>query len=700
MSDKLNTPVRYLKGIGPKRAAVLNNLGINTVEDLVYYLPRCYEDRRNITPISKIKEGSFVTVRAEVLAKGGHDSFWRHNFGLIEIAVGDPTGRIGCVWFNQPYIKEYLKVGNQLILYGKAQKYKDKLQINSPEFELLDTQNDISPDESLNIGRIVPVYPLPEKITQRSLRKIIKSALDTLLPQIKDSLPFDIRSRHNFLNLAKALLNIHFPQDDETRKQAYRRLSFEEFLLFQIPIILRKLKKKEQAGIAHRTEGRLAADFRQGLPFTLTHGQEQALNEIRLDMATPQVMQRLLQGDVGCGKTVVATIACLFAIQGGYQAAFMVPTEILAKQHYEKISSQVSVLGSERKPKIALLVGSIPDRERQRIQRKIKDGEVDLVIGTHALLEEEIKFKSLGLVVIDEQHKFGVAQRSLLPQKGRRPDVLIMTATPIPRTLGITIYGDLDISVIKELPSMRAAIKTLYFTQDERSRAYQIARDEVEKSGQVYIVYPVIDESCALDIAGAKEMYEELKQGEFKAFRLGLIHGRLKQKEQDEVMLKFRNQELDILISTTVLEVGIDVANATCMIIEHAERFGLSQLHQLRGRVGRGRSDSICILISDSESPEAKARLRAMLNYADGFRIAEEDLKIRGPGEFFGSRQHGLSELKIGNPLTQMQLLKLAREEARKLLKADPHLESRQNGLLKERLIERFPEYEKFIGVA
>jgi ATP-dependent DNA helicase RecG len=411
-------------------------------------------------------------------------------------------------------------------------------------------------------------------------------------------------------------------------------------------------------------------------------------------------MQRLLQGDVGSGKTVVASVAGIMAVQGGYQAAFMVPTEILASQHYEKIRSQVSGLKSEKKTvKIGLLTGSANKKEKEKILQEIKQGDIDLIIGTHALLEQKLVFKNLGLVVIDEQHKFGVGQRALLPRKGANPDVLIMTATPIPRTLAITLYGDLDVSVINELPAGRLPVKTMLFSEQDASQAYHIAKEQLRLGHQAYIIYPVIEESYALDMAGAKKMYSQLKTGELKEFELGLIHGRLKQSEQDEIMLKFKNKELDVLVSTTVLEVGIDMPNATCMIVENAQRFGLAQLHQLRGRIGRGPFESCCILISNAETEDARARLNAMVKYTDGFRIAEEDLKIRGPGEFFGERQHGLTELKIANPLTQLQLLKRAREEALRLISKDRYLNLRQNILLKAKLLQRFPEYEKFMVV-
>ena len=572
--------------------------------------------------------------------------------------------------------------------------YNGLLQMNNPEYEFIDSED----DDSLNIGRIVPIYSLPQGASQRSMRQLIKNALDEFMPKIKDYLPFDLRSRNNLLNLAQSLLNIHFPQDLELQKQALMRLSFEEFFIFQLPLVLRKLRRKEKKGIKHSVDGKLIEDFISGLPFKLTSAQQKVLGEIKIDMASTQAMQRLLQGDVGSGKTVVATLACLIAIQNGYQAAFMAPTEILARQHYTKITSQLAgLVFAGRNLRVGLLTGQ--DKEKEKMYQEVKEGKIDLLIGTHALLQEELKFKALSFIVIDEQHKFGVGQRALLPKKGSNPDVLIMTATPIPRTLAITLYGDLDISVINELPAGRIPVKTMHFSQQSGEKGFAIAKQELNYGRQAYIIYPVIEESYALDIAGAKKMFVELKEGQFKDFRLGLIHGKLKTKEQEETMLKFVNKELDLLVSTTILEVGIDIPNATCMIVAHAERFGLSQLHQLRGRIGRGNLQSFCILISDAQTEESRQRLQAMVSSNDGFRISEEDLKIRGPGEFFGNRQHGLAELKIANPLTQMQLLKVARDEAIKLLNQDAQLKDRPHQLLKEKLIQRFPEYEKLMLV-
>ncbi|MDD5568303.1 MAG: ATP-dependent DNA helicase RecG [Candidatus Omnitrophica bacterium] len=693
MNNPEHAPIRYLKGIGPKRAEVFAGAGLNTVGDLLYYFPRRYEDRANLISISRLKLGEIQTIRAKVLAFDQHNSWQRRGFNIAEVNVEDKTGRISCVWFNQPYLKSYLKVQTEVILYGKVELYGNRLQMSNPEFEIIADET----DARISCGRLVPVYSLPGSFSQRTLRRLIKNALDEYLPKIKECLPYDIRQRNNLLNLAKALLNIHFPESPDLQKEAHKRLSFEEFFLFQLPIVLRKLKRKDKQGIMHKVDGELAPAFISGLPFELTQAQSKALEEIKMDMAGPQPMQRLLQGDVGSGKTVVAAAASLMAVQGGYQVAFMAPTEILARQHYEKIKSQQSKVKTGKSLSIELLTSSLGRKEKAKIYQEIKEGKIDLIIGTHSLLEGSLQFKNLGFVVIDEQHKFGVAQRLLLPAKGANPDVLIMTATPIPRTLAITLYGDLDISIINELPPGRLPVKTLLFEQSRRAEAYSLAKQELKLGRQAYIIYPVIEESYALDIDGAKKMFAELKSGEFKDFKLGLIHGKLKQEEQDRVMLEFKTGKIDVLISTTVLEVGIDIPNATCMIIEHAERFGLSQLHQLRGRVGRGSNESACLLVSDGPTAQSSGRLSAMIKYNDGFKIAEEDLRIRGPGEFFGRAQHGLSELKIANPLAQMQLLKRAREEAVKLLNLDARLQERQNLPLKEKLAQRFPDCEKFM---
>ncbi len=695
--------VRYLKGIGPKRAELFAGRGVNNVEDLLYYFPRRYEDRTKFSLISGLAEGTEQNIKVKVVVSGQRRSWRRKGFSITEAIVEDSSSRLSCVWFNQPYLSQYLKPGAGLILYGKAESYAGRIQMTNPEFEVISEES----GESLNIGRIVPVYPGVPGLGQRSLRRIIKEALDKYVAKLPEFLPYDLRNRNNLLNLAQSLLNIHFPANKDLQMQAYNRLAFQEFFIFQLPLILRKFKKKDSPGIAHKINGELLNNFIKSLPFVLTDSQKQVVKEISQDMADPRPMHRLLQGDVGSGKTVVAVIAGIIAVGGGYQVAFMVPTEILARQHLEKIRAQVlrgkgqgiSDNALSREIRIGLLSGSLAEKDKQKLLEEIKSGQIDLVIGTHALLEGNVEFKNLGLVVIDEQHRFGVGQRALLPRKGPHPDVLIMSATPIPRTLAITLYADLDVSVITQMPAGRKPIKTECITNFKREWLYGLMRDTVNRGRQVYVVYPIIEESFELDLLSAKKMHGEFKEKFFKEYSVGLIHGKLKQKEQAGIMADFKSGKLQILIATTVLEVGIDVPNATLMVIEQAERFGLSQLHQLRGRVGRGEYESTCVLVSDASGVDAKSRLSALVKYSDGFKIAEEDLRIRGPGEYFGTKQHGLSGLSIGNPLTQLQLLKKAKEESVRLVNSDPALESKQNQELKAKLSRRFPDYEKLILV-
>ncbi|HOX54058.1 MAG TPA: ATP-dependent DNA helicase RecG [Candidatus Omnitrophota bacterium] len=688
--NKLDSPIQYLKGVGPKRSKILKNFGIETIEELFYYFPRRYEDRTNFVSISQLKENEYQTIKGEVFIKGERRSWRRRGFSIFQLMIRDKSGKITAVWFNQPYLKKLFKNGQSVILYGRVEEYEGALQMNSPEFEVLDEKDKEA--ESLSLGRMVPIYPLSEGITQRYFRKLVKQTLDKFISKIEEPLPYDIRKRQDLLNLAQSLINIHFPQDKEIQQKAYQRLAFEEFFFYSLPVALRKLQAKQKQGIAHKIKEDSLSEFINSLNFELTSAQERVLAEIKNDMRSSKPMQRLLQGDVGSGKTVVATIAAIIASFGGWQAAFMVPTEILANQHFENIQKQIK--GLSKKINLALLTSSLEDKEKQKIYKEIREGRIDLIIGTHALIQEELKFKKLGLVVIDEQHKFGVSQRALLPKKGTNPDVLIMTATPIPRTLSMTIYGDLDISVIDELPKGRIPIETKVYPEEKLGKVYDFIKERIKEGRQAYIVYPLIEESDFLELKAAQKMFAELRKGAFKDYRLGMVHGRMKRQEQDMAMIDFKNGKLDILVATTVLEVGIDVANASVMVIEHAERFGLAQLHQLRGRIGRGKYQSYCILIANPKGPDAIARINAISSMSDGFLIAEEDLKIRGPGEFFGQRQHGLSELKIANPITQLNILQKARDEAIKLIEQDPALSSRTNLVIREKLNKTFPEFQ------
>lgn len=700
MSSALTSSIQYLKGVGPKRAALFQKIGIETIEDVLYYFPRCYEDRSLITSIRALEMGVVACIKAEILCVKARRSF-KKSFAIIELVVFDDSGKITAVWFNQPYLKNCFKAGDRILLYGRPEFYKDKLQISSPQFEILNEEED-----SCAAGKIVPVYSLPEGISQKIFRKTVFAVLDEYLPRMADCLPFDIRSRRQMINIAQSLRNIHFPENEADRLKAYERLSFEEFFIYQIPLILRKMKRRQKKGIAFQIDEVFLDDFISSLPFSLTDSQKRVLLEIKADMRLLQPMQRLIQGDVGSGKTIVAVIAALGVVSAGFQAVFMVPTEILANQHYEKISRLLTgfyqrseVCELKRKINVGLLTGSLSQREKKEIVGKIKNAEIDIVIGTHALLGESVQFKRLGLIVIDEQHKFGVSQRALLFEKAVSADVLIMTATPIPRTLSMTLYGDLDISSITELPKGRKKITSYYYEPKRKEEAYRFIKQQLDRGGQAYIVYPLIEENPKLLLASAKKMYQEFKQKIFNNYRLGLIHGKLSKSEQEAVMKKFRDGGLDVLIATTILEVGIDVSGANVILIEHAQMFGLSQLHQMRGRIGRGSAESFCLFSGEPNTEQGRARLKTIIDHHDGFKIAEEDLKIRGAGEFFGERQHGLTELKIADPIGQMDILKIARHEAECLMADDLHLNKRQNQKLKSELHRRFPGFEKFIEV-
>ena len=694
MVSTLFSPLQYLKGIGPQRAEQLQKIGLSTLEDVLFYFPRRYQDRSEILPISKIEPGTVATLCGTITSLDGRPGFRRGSVNIFKVSVVDETGRIGVVWFNQPYLRKYFNKGDRILLHGRIELYKDKLQIVSPEFELLDTE-----EGAPEIDKIAPIYTLPQGFSQKMYRKLVKGVLEKNLPSVTEVLPFDIRTRRKLLNIAKSLLNIHFPQSHDLERAAYERLSFEEFFLYQMPLVLRKLKRKEKQGIPFKVDEILLDKFVATLPFSLTEDQKVVLGEIKADMRLPRPMQRLLQGDVGSGKTIVAVLASLIAVNNGYQVAFMAPTEILANQHFEKLQEFFKALSPGKKIKTGLLTSSLTEKEKKDIHGKVKEGKIDILVGTHALIQEGVEFKRLGLIVIDEQHKFGVSQRALLPKKGVNPDILIMTATPIPRTLAITLYGDMDISFIRQLPKGRKKINTALYSLTERPTVYDFVKTQIRQGRQAYIVYPLIEENPRLALSSAKSMYKEFSQDVFKDFKVGLIHGKLDRHEQEEVMKQFRNGALDILVATTILEVGIDVPNVNVILIEHAERFGLSQLHQMRGRIGRGEHESFCFLLSEPQTEEAEARLKVLIAHTDGFRIAEEDLKIRGPGEFFGERQSGLTELKIANPLTQMHLLKSSREEVVRLLNNDPKLVARQNQELKKQLYKRFPEFEKFVEV-
>jgi len=675
----LNISARFIKGVGPSKLSILNRLGIETVKDLLYCFPRRYEDRSRIKKIGEIRPGNLETIKAKVLTFGEHVS--KRGMNIFQVAVGDSSGVIHATWFNQSYMKDKFKIGQELILCGKVEKY-NYLQINSPEYEILTGTK----EDFVHIGRIVPVYPLTESLNQRWFRNIMKFTVDNYADEINEILPFEMRKRNNLMTIKEAVRNIHFPVSDLVLKKARERIIFDEFLILLTGIALKRASIKiDLTGYSHNLEGGLIGKFKNNLAFQLTKSQSRVIREIEEDMKSQKPMNRLLQGDVGSGKTIVALHSLILTVQNGYQGALMVPTEILAEQHYENIKTLVKPLGIN----VMLLSGDLKEEERARRRQMIETGEADIVVGTHALIQEGVNFKKLGLVVIDEQHKFGVMQRAILRSKSRNPDILVMTATPIPRTLALTVYGDMDVSTIDELPPGRGEIKTFFFEEKNREKAYRIAEEQVRTGRQAYIVYPIIDESEKSDLRAAIKMHKNLSE-RFSDLKIGLLHGRMKSKEKETVMHDFKDRKIDMLISTVVIEVGVDISNASAMIIEHAERFGLSQLHQLRGRIGRGEHLSYCILISAPKSDDAKHRISAMLETQDGFKIAEADLEIRGPGEFFGTKQHGLPELKIANIIRDRGLLEIAKQEAFDLIKRDRFLRLPENRLIRESLLSKF----------
>jgi ATP-dependent DNA helicase RecG len=672
-------PIKYVKGVGDYWSKRLKRLEIEELKDLLYYFPRDYNDWSQTKKIRELRTGENVTVQGKVV--NINEIKPRSGLKIIKVAISDGTGILHGVWFNQGYIKKTFKKDATFLFSGEVKYSYGNFEINNPHFEEIDFQ------DNLHTGRIVPVYPTSKGINQKRLRRIIKNALDKYLVDVEEFLPTDIIDRHDFLNLSYGLSMIHFPDSKEVLKEARRRFAYEELFVLQLILALRKSEaQSDKLGIKHSKDDGLVDKFLELLPFALTNAQARVWQEIKGDMESNKNMNRLLQGDVGAGKTVIATLALLKTVQSEFQGALMAPTEILAEQHYLGLKDDLEPLGL----KLGLLVGSLKAKEKRELLEKIEAGEVDIVIGTHALIQEGINFSNLGLAIVDEQHRFGVKQRATLQEKGDNPDVLVMTATPIPRTLALTVYGDLDVSVIDELPPGRKPVITEWRTQRVRDKIYSFLREEIDKGRQAYVVCPLVEESEKLDIESATELSIKLQNEYFPDLKIALLHGQMKAVEKEEVMEEFRVGNTDILVSTTVIEVGVNVPNASVMIIEDAQRFGLAQLHQLRGRVGRGQYQSYCILISDPSTDEGVERMKIMTKSTDGFVIAEEDLHLRGPGEFFGTRQHGMPDLKVADILRDHKLLELAREDAFALIKADPKLEDRENKRLKSILTENF----------
>jgi ATP-dependent DNA helicase RecG len=672
--DGLQGPLQYLKGVGPRRAADLRRVGLETVEDLLYRFPIRYEDRGHFQTIDTLKPGMAVSVQGEVLSCGIRPTR-RPRFRIFELLVRDGTGSLRAIWFNQPFLNDVFHPHQHVILFGKLELTSHGLQMQNPQYEILPEEDgaaEAAGDDALHTvhtGRIVPVYEKTGQLTAKVQRALVHQALEHLPAALPDPIPPTIRQRLGLVDRRAAIEHVHFPPSDGAvdelnafRSAAHRRLIFEEFFLFQLGIVLRKRRAEgERKSRPVVVTDAVREAVRRALPFRLTGDQKTVIREIVTDMQRPQPMNRLLQGDVGSGKTIVALMASVVAMENGLQVAFMAPTEILAEQHFFNIRR----LLEHSRFRITLLTGATPAKKRREILAELAGGSLHMVIGTHALVQEDVAFRELGLAVIDEQHRFGVLQRATLRSKGLHPDVLVMTATPIPRTLALTTYGDLDVSVMREMPPGRQPISTTARPEPRRDEVYAFIRAQIEEGRQAYVVYPLVEESEKVDLKAATEMADHLSQDVFPGLRIGLLHGRMKQDAKDRVMGSFARREFDILVSTTVIEVGIDVPNATVMLIEHAERFGLAQLHQLRGRVGRGAHKSYCLLLFQYPlSDQARERLKAVTSTTDGFEIAERDLQLRGPGDFFGTRQSGLPTLRVGDLVRDHALMEEARREA------------------------------------
>jgi len=667
-ADWLTTPLRFVKGVGPRRAADLERVGLLTIEDLLFRFPLRYENRASLIPIAKLRPGTTATIDVEV-ASAGIRPTRRPGFRIFELIVKDETGPARAAFPNQAFLRDVFAPGQQVVLHGHVEfRGSGGLQLTNPEYEIIRGDAD-EDDVTIHTGRIVPIYEKAGSMTPRMQRTLVHRLLSEMPAEIPDPLPESILRRRGALDRRTALQQAHFPSGDANlealnsgRADAQLRLIFEEFFLFQMGLVLRK---RQHAAVrkarAVTVDDRVRDSARRALPFKLTVGQRQALKEIVEDMQRPEPMNRLLQGDVGAGKTVVALIAAIVAMENSFQVAFMAPTEILADQHYLTIRK----LLDDSRFRVASLTGSIGAAKRREVMAELASGAVNLVVGTHALVEQDVAFRDLGLVVIDEQHRFGVVQRAALRTKGWNPDVLVMTATPIPRTLALTTFGDLDVSVMRDLPPGRQPIRTMAKPESRRDEIYALVRRELEQARQAYVIYPLVEGSEKVDLRAATEMADHLQAEIFPDYKVALLHGRLKSDEKDRVMAAFARGDVHVLVATTVVEVGVDVPNATIMVIEHAERFGLSQLHQLRGRVGRGPGPSTCVLLFQYPIGETgKARLDAMVETTDGFVIAERDLELRGPGDFFGTRQSGLPTLRAGDLLRDHSLMEEARREA------------------------------------
>lgn len=684
MPISLETDIQYLKGVGPKLGGLMSRNGIKNIQDLLENYPRAFEDRRAARNIATLKENELVSLKAMVMSVSSY-AMGRSARKIYDVLIRDGSGQIRCKFFRTPYkgYFERFKAGQEVRVIGKVTNYRGKLEFHHPDLK------DVVPEEELT-DQLLPIYVEIEGFSSAKMQKLIGAAFEQIKDWPVEKLPPSLLQKHKLIPRAQALSEIHFPDIENAEKmttltsKAHERIIFEEFFWLELYLASKKFGLKNEKGLVVQNKNSINLKLIESLPFSLTSAQRKSFEEVKKDMMSGKPMNRLVQGDVGAGKTMVGFMAAVYAFESGYQTCMMAPTEILAEQHYQNAIKRLEPLGL----KLGLLTGKTKAKERKELLEKLINGEIHFLIGTHALIEDWVQFKSLALVIIDEQHRFGVAQRGHLKSKGQSPHFLVMTATPIPRTLAMTVYGDLDVSIIDEMPAGRSPIQTRVVTESKRNNAMDFMAEQIQKGRQCYVVYPLVEESEKIDLKNATEEFEKLKH-QYPKIRFGLLHGKMKPSEKDEIMTQFRKHEIDVLVSTTVIEVGVDVANANLMIIEHAERFGLSQLHQLRGRVGRGEYKSFCVMIMGyAVSEETRDRVSFMEKTNDGFKIAEYDLEIRGPGEFMGAKQSGLPGFKMANLVRDFDLLKKARDAAFELLEKDPKLKLIENQLIREELLK------------
>ncbi len=668
---------KYIKGVGPNRVKQLNKLGIYNLEDVITYYPRGYEDRGKAKLIAELVDGEEALIEVTCVSKMSEVRI-RKNMAIYKLIVRDDSASCTLTWFNSFYLKDKFKVGEKYKFFGKVKRRINQIEMMSPVYDEESTNK--------NTGKIIPIYPSTYELSQNVLRGIIENGLKEVGNELKETLPQYLMEEYGIADLNTAIHQIHFPNNFKEYEKARKRLVFEELLIMQLALLNLKDKyTKDVDGIQFSENARMS-EIIDALPFKLTNAQKRVLEEIDLDMENKKMMNRLLQGDVGSGKTAVSMCAAYKAVKSGYQVAVMVPTAILAKQHYQNFKKLLSNFDIT----CELLVSGITKKQKEDILERLKDGDINVIIGTHALIEENVEFQKLGLVVTDEQHRFGVRQRGILNSKGKNPDVLVMSATPIPRTLALILYGDLDISIIDELPPNRQKIETYAVTPSKEDRVNNFLKEQIKDGRQVYVVCPLVEESEEINAKSVLEIFEKYKNDTFKEFNVEYLHGKMKPKEKEQIMQDFKDKKIDILISTTVIEVGVDVPNASVMVIENAERFGLATLHQLRGRVGRGQYKSYCILKYKGNSEQTRERMKIMVETNDGFKVSEKDLEMRGSGEFFGTKQHGLPEFKIANLFEDMQILKQVQSLAMKILQEDKILELEKNKILKTTVDKKF----------